>query len=377
MDTAMLLGTANDLRVWRYDIRRTENFHAFQPNIPGSVSVCIFRVSTCLADKEIPGPSVCLFGMSTLTAPLTGMLRINEDHGHPCSLCLVGDEASKLRERPTVQAVTLIFFSPCPISDAVDSFEGDAAIGALSQRYDAFRNYVIRVARGSLFFSLPFPQKSFGAFGALFLKFFPKRLVPVTDLINLVSAVPIAVRIEGYVSDSKVDAYQVHDLGLFSVGYVNCDVQKKLPVSIDQIALAPGIGKQLSLSFAAHERDGQPGRHCPDGNLGLVEIPRQQSQVVNDRSGRPKRSFSFTDSERVGDLGTNQTSRLRRQPKEKPNALVAGGLQFKVREHAKVSGPLRQPITGGIKRLHGRKQILGLYGVRSKFYLYDNLQWLQ
>ena len=71
MDTAMLFGTASYLRVWRYDIRRSENIQAFQPDILGSVSIRIFRVSACFAGKEILSPSICLFGMPALIAALS------------------------------------------------------------------------------------------------------------------------------------------------------------------------------------------------------------------------------------------------------------------------------------------------------------------
>ena len=98
MDTAMLFDTASYLRVWRYDIRRSEDIQAFQPDILGSVSIRMFRVSACFAGKEILRPSICLFGMPALIAPWAGVLWVNKDHRQPCSLRFVGYESAKLRE---------------------------------------------------------------------------------------------------------------------------------------------------------------------------------------------------------------------------------------------------------------------------------------
>jgi len=62
----MLFGTANYLRVWWYDIRRTKKIQTSQPDVFGSVSVGMFCVPAHLANKEIPGPSICPFSVQTL-----------------------------------------------------------------------------------------------------------------------------------------------------------------------------------------------------------------------------------------------------------------------------------------------------------------------
>ena len=93
MDTAVLCGTASYLRVWRYNIRRTKNFQAAKADVLGSVSVCMFCMPAHLADKEVPGPSICPFGVQTPVALLAGLLRVHKDHGHPGSLCLMGARA--------------------------------------------------------------------------------------------------------------------------------------------------------------------------------------------------------------------------------------------------------------------------------------------
>src|SRR5271166_6157312 len=55
IDTAMLFGTANYLRVWRYDIRRTKKIQTFQPDVFGSVSVGMFCVPESGANRRQKG----------------------------------------------------------------------------------------------------------------------------------------------------------------------------------------------------------------------------------------------------------------------------------------------------------------------------------
>jgi hypothetical protein len=193
MDKAMLFGTASYLRVWRYEIRRTKSIQTFQSDVLGSVSVGMFLVPARLADKEIPGPSICPFSVQTLVALLACLLRVHKDHRHPASHCFVGDERRELSERPAVQPVTLIFLSPYPVTDAVKFFEGDPAFGALSQRHYAFGNYMIGISGESSLFSAPLPQETVRALGTLFLKLLAKSLIAMANLINLRATVSVSV----------------------------------------------------------------------------------------------------------------------------------------------------------------------------------------
>jgi hypothetical protein len=243
MDKAVLFGTANDLRVWRYDIRRTNRIQPAKANDLGSVSVRMLCVPARLANKEIPGPSICSFDVQTVVTLLAGVRRVNEDHRHPGSLGLVGDKPTKLSEGPTVQPVTLIPFSPCPFADAVEFFECNAALGALSQRYDAFRNCMIGVGGKSLLFLFSAPQEPFGALGALFLKLLPKGMVSVPDLVQLLPAVAVAIAIKGYIGNTQVNTNHVHDGLLFCIGNVNRNMEKELAVPIDQVTLATRVSE--------------------------------------------------------------------------------------------------------------------------------------
>jgi hypothetical protein len=377
MDKAMLLGTAIYLRVWRYDIRRTKKIEAFQPDVLGSVSIGMFCVPARLADKEVPGPSICSFGVVTQITLLAGVLRVHKDYGHPGSLCFVSDERPKLSERPTVQPVTLIFFSPYPITDAVELFEGDSAIGALSQRHDAFGNYMIEISRKAALFSAPLPQKAFGALGSLFLKLLAESLIAMANLINLLSTVSVSVRIKGDTSHSKVDANEIHYRFLFYVWDVDCDMEKELALSIDQVALAARVREQFPLFFSANKRDRESLGQCPDRDKRLVQVPGEKTQVIDDSADGVKRPGRPADGICVYNFGANQAGSLCRQPEQRSNGFIAGALEFKMGENTKLHGALCQPVTRSIKCLHGLEQTFALCSVRQKFYLNNGLQCVQ
>src|SRR5271166_2795314 len=377
IDTAMLFGTANYLRVWRYDIRRTKKIQTFQPDVFGSVSVGMFCVPAHLANKEIPGPSICPFSVQTLIAPLAGVLRIHKDHGHPGSLCFVGDETTKLSERPTVQSVELIFFSPYPFANAVEFFEGDPAFGALSQRYNAFGNYMIGMSGKSSLFSAPLPQETFGALGSLFLKLLAKSLIAMANLINLLPTVAVSVRIKGNTSHSQIYTNEIHYRFLFYVWNVDCDMEKELAIPVDQVALSARVREQFNLFFSADKWDGESLWQCPDRDKRLVQVPGEKTQVVDDCTGGLEGPLRLTDGVSVGDLGAYQTSGLSGQPEEQPDAFIVGALEFKMGENTKLYGTLRQPVTCRVNGPHGIKQTFALCSVRQKFHLNDGLQSIQ
>ena len=152
MGMAVLVGTAIGLRVRLYDMQPSQSFQPAKADNLSSVSVCIFGVSTLSALKKISRSSVCSFDMATLIALLAGMIWSDKNPKDTCLFGFVVEKTPELIESSAVQSVTLVFFSPYPVANAVEFFESDPASGAFGQRYNAFRNNVIGVSRKALFF---------------------------------------------------------------------------------------------------------------------------------------------------------------------------------------------------------------------------------
>ena len=99
--------------------------------------------------------------MVAVRAFLRGVRRINVDHRHPGTLCLVRGKRSELSERPGTHHDPLGLTVPYPCADAGEVFQGDAAPGAFSLGHDVLGDAVIDVTAAALFFApLPF-QYSF------------------------------------------------------------------------------------------------------------------------------------------------------------------------------------------------------------------------
>ena len=380
MGRAMLVGITSGLRVWLHDKQPSQSIQAFAADVAGSVSICVFSVPTAFTDEKLSSLAVRPFSMATLAALLAGMLRIDKDPKHAASLRLVGNKAAQLVKAPRVHAVALIFLSPYPVADAVEVFESNPASGAFSQRYHRFGNYMIHVSRKELFFSAAFLQKTLGALGAFLLQLATQRVIAMAHLVDVRTGMPVAVRIKSDVGNSEINADQIgwqRGLGFLDL---NTDVQIKAAVAIDQIALPAWQRKHRALFFAADEWDGASSCHCPDRDRRLVQVPREQMQIVDHRASGLERSWALADRIDFRNLGASANGSLSGKAKEQTNASITRGLEFKRRVNTKLSGPLRKPIARRIKRFHRLKQTFGLLWRRlqlnlgNQFHAYSSIR---
>jgi hypothetical protein len=72
------------------------------------------------------------------------------------------------------------------------------------------------------------------------------------------------------------------------------------------------------------------------------------------------RSFASITTEGFADLGDTTHGHLRRQPKFVPQVPIIELLKFDLVSCLKLEGFARQPIGGGVKRLHGVGELAGL-----------------
>ena len=135
----------NYLRVRAVECARASQ--SAKSQIDRAVLVGMLRVATRLTDKFRPALAVGFVYVATTAALLTGVSWVNPYYRDTSALRLVGQESPQLCERPTMQRVSLRLSSPDPTSDAGEFFNGDASVGAFGERYNAFRDYVIGVAR--------------------------------------------------------------------------------------------------------------------------------------------------------------------------------------------------------------------------------------
>jgi hypothetical protein len=371
MDTAMLLGIANYLRVWLHDKQPSQNIQTSEANCPSSVFIRMFGVAALLADEKLSSLPVRPFSVAALIALLAGVLRINKDPEHTASFRLVSDESPELVKAPRVHAVTLIFLSPYPVANAIEVFECNPASGAFSQRYHRFGNYMIRVSREPLLFLAALLQEPFSAFSALLLQLASQRMIAMSHLVDVGAGMPVTIRIKSNISDPEIHSKQIGWQLRFSFLDLNADVQIEAAVAIDQIALAARQRKKLTLFVTADERERKSPSHRPDRDGGFVQVPREQTQIVDGRACRVERSRALADRIGVRNLGASANGCLSGKAKEQSDAFVACGLQLESRINTKLSGPLRKPIARRTKRFHRIEKAFGLLGRRLQLNLGD------
>jgi len=193
--------------------------------------------------------------VTTLATLLAGVRRIDFHAGYTDHSALVFQEGTKLPKGPTVQRVTVVFFSPYPRANTFEILNGYSSICACGRRYYTFGNYMVTVFREVRFAFGPFLEKSLGGLRAFTLELYPQRFVAVSYFVQGFTAVNRTVAIIGYTGNPEIDADHVHDNPFLHVREIDSDVQEKLPIPIDQIRLTFGEPQHFRLSLPASVGD--------------------------------------------------------------------------------------------------------------------------
>ena len=105
------------------------------------------------AGKLVLGLSVLLGGMPRVRALAAAVAGIDRDQENTCQRSLLAQKGAKLMERPTAQSGTLLFPNRYPVVDALQLFQGDAALGAFGLGNDLLQDAVIDVSSKASFFA--------------------------------------------------------------------------------------------------------------------------------------------------------------------------------------------------------------------------------
>lgn len=113
-------------RVWVVESTRASQCNAFQPHISRTVRICMGRMAARFANKVVSRLPVCLFRVTTLTARLASMSRVNPQQRNASAGALVFQKGTQLRERPTVH------LCPLALPSQQTRKEGDASCATTS-----------------------------------------------------------------------------------------------------------------------------------------------------------------------------------------------------------------------------------------------------
>lgn len=293
MDTIMDFAIINYLRVRVVECTRAQQFQTSQPDIIGTVSIRIIGMATGLANKLGLRFPIFLFNVATLAALFRCIIRRNLNQRNSRKPRLVGNKAIELIKAPIMKPCPLPLSSPIHQSNASQSLNGNSSIRAFRGLDDAFRNYVIYVARKISLSAAPFFKESFCRFGSFFLKFPTEGLVSIANLIQMASRVIYTIRIVCNFNDTKINSKAINYLNLFFFWNIYNNVQKPSSFTQNKIRLPDFIGKHRALFFSTNERDFLSPINSPNACRGLHEIKRQNMIIVSNTGVSSKDSLSF------------------------------------------------------------------------------------
>src|SRR3984885_15237832 len=122
-------------------------------NVDSRVDVRVECEAALQAGKRVLGLSVLLGGMPRVRALAAAVAGIDRDQQNTCQRSLLAQKGAKLMERPTAQSGTLLFPNRYPVVDALQLFQGDAALGAFGLGNDLLQDAVIDVSSKASFFA--------------------------------------------------------------------------------------------------------------------------------------------------------------------------------------------------------------------------------
>ncbi len=355
-------------------VRVVESTRASQPaksQIDRAVLVGMLRVAARLTYKLRTALAVGFVYMATTAALLAGVSRVNPYYRDTSALRLVGQELSQLCERPAMQCVSLRPSSPDPTSDASEFLNGYASIGAFGERYNAFRDGVIHVARKERFLAGAFLQKTFGGLCAFALELATKCFVPVTNLVQLRAAIPVAIAIGGDLRNAEVHAKKLSGgvLGFFR--HFDTDVQIPVAVAQNEVGFTAWELQEFSLLFAANEWQGfEPTSNRPNAHGGGRQLEVENPRVVGDATQFAEHPLLIpVELVGIGDFRQEAHHDLRGQRELISDGAIAQPMQWKLTELFIVPCQLRNPVGGGIGGFQRRAERSRLAGRRQQFKL--------
>src|ERR1700733_15439779 len=147
--------------------------------------------------------------MPRVRALAAAVAGIDRDQENTRQRSLLAQKDAKLMERPTAQSGRLLFPNRYPVVDALQLFQGDAALGAFGLGNDLLQDAVIHVSSEASFFATELFELPFGAARALLLQFRAQRTSAIANLVDLASRQLLAIGGGGDGFDAEINPRKV------------------------------------------------------------------------------------------------------------------------------------------------------------------------
>jgi hypothetical protein len=336
--------TTNRIR----DVRQ----HDFCPasDVTRSDAVGMTSAATLDAFKDRLRRSVGIRGVPALGAFPARVARVNEEHGHTGTFCLVLDKRPQLAKRPARELSALLpSHSPRLQAYALEVFEGNSSLRAFGKPNKLFANDVVGIGNKPLLFARLLLQAAFRGVRVLPLKLRPEPSVAAPHGVDDGATTDVAIRVYRYVLEAQIhpdNAFCNERLGVFDFARGE---QVDLATPVHEVGFSyPGL-EQLHLPLSGHKRDVLSPGDGPDRCRGFVEVPRKDAVVIGNRAPRFEPPLApLIQPVRIPDFGKATDHHLSRKPKLRPHVFVAELLQSVLPERPLLPGYIRDVVAGRV-----------------------------
>lgn len=316
----------------------------------GSVGIRVVGVRARQTKESRLARPISLIDVSALGALPAGVPRIYQDQRDTSENRLVLQKRPELRERPTMQNITLLLPNRYPLANSTKIFYLDAAPGAFSLRNDLLGNYVVGVRGKTLFFAREFFQSALRCASVLFLKVTAQPSMSMADRLECLTAVPDAIGSRCDFIDSEIYAKEILYVRHQRIINITGCSQVKSSTMQDKISLSLLRFKQSGLTL-------------PRGILHPQSTSR--TQYANGRSTGKSQVFMivgncpvlakcalrlFVQLVGVGHLADSPNNQLARKREGRTGFVVAQSVNGVLTKHLGFPSPIGNPITAFIDR---------------------------
>ena len=314
------------------------------------------------AGKLVLGLSVLLGGMPRVRALAAAVAGIDRDQQNTCQRSLLAQKGAKLMERPTAQSGTLLFPNRYPVVDALQLFQGDAALGAFGLGNDLLQDAVIDVSSKTSFFATELFELPFGAARALLLQFRAQRTSAIANLVDLPSRQLLAIGGGGDGFDAEINPKKVLYHAWLRVRNFARRSNVELAFVVDQVRLAMLGLQQFFLALPGRIGDLEPSRCGPDAHP--IRLECQDAGIVADGTLPGKAWLGFlVQFISVGNLSQDVYDYLSSQREQFFRLVVKQLMERELRENLTAPGLFAHPVAAGVCLLHRLQQCLALVSI--------------
>src|SRR5262249_8763778 len=157
---------------------------------------------------------------------------------HAIQPCFVADFLLKIVECPAMQSGSLRLSNRYPVADAIQVFEGNAALSALSLNHNAFADAVVGVIRETGFFARQAIERATSRTSAFLLQLTAQSAVTMADVVDMAAAVSLSITVHRDIDYAPVHAEKLGDFRWDRLLHITGRQQVKLAVVVPQVALA-------------------------------------------------------------------------------------------------------------------------------------------